>query len=111
VLSKRKPSTIHAAESHLKKQILPTLGRMKLSEIGVENQQSFVTRLSGTVSRKTLLNVLGTLSSMLTTGVTSARASRSGSWHCPSEAFERKPHHSPRTRHAPSSRKRKGNTA
>jgi integrase len=40
---------------------------MKLSEIGVENQQSFVTRLSGTVSRKTLLNVLGTLSSMLTT--------------------------------------------
>lgn len=67
VLSKRKPSTIHAAESHLKIQILPILGKMKLSEIGVENQQSFVTRLSGTVSRKTLLNVLGTLSSMLTT--------------------------------------------
>ena len=67
VLSKRKPSTIHAAESHLKNQILPILGKMKLSDIGVENQQSFVTRLSGTVSRKTLLNVLGTLSSMLTT--------------------------------------------
>lgn len=67
VLSKRKPSTIHAAESHLKIQILPILGKMKLSDIGVENQQNFVTRLSGTVSRKTLLNVLGTLSSMLTT--------------------------------------------
>ncbi len=67
VLSKRKASTIHAAESHLKNQILPILGKMKLSEIGVENQQNFVTRLSGTVARKTLLNVLGTLSSMLTT--------------------------------------------
>jgi integrase len=67
VLSKRKSSTIHAAESHLKNQILPVLGKMKLSEIGVENQQSFVTRLSGTVARKTLLNVLGTVSSMLTT--------------------------------------------
>lgn len=67
VLSKRKPSTIHAAESHLKNQILPILGKMKLSEIGVENQQAFVTRLSGTISRKTLLNVLGTLSSILTT--------------------------------------------
>jgi len=67
VLSKRKPSTIHAAESHLKNQILPLLGTIKLSELGTENQQNFVTRLSGTVSRKTLLNVLGTLSSMLKT--------------------------------------------
>lgn len=67
VLSTRKPSTIHAAESHLKIQILPLLGKMKLSDIGVEAQQCFVTRLSGTVSRKTLLNVLGTLSSILTT--------------------------------------------
>jgi integrase len=67
VLSRRKASTIHTVESHLKIQILPILGKMKLSEIGVENQQSFVTRLSGTVSRKMLLNVLGSLSSMLTT--------------------------------------------
>jgi len=67
VLSKRKASTVHAAESHLKNQILPVLGKMKPNAIGVENQQSFVTRLSGTVARKTLLNVLGTLSSMLTT--------------------------------------------
>jgi integrase len=43
------------------------LGKMRLNEIGVENQQVFVNRLSGTVSRKMLLNVLGTLSSMLKT--------------------------------------------
>jgi len=67
ILSKRKPSTIHAAESHLRNQILPLLGKIRLSELGTENQQMFVTRLSGTVSRKTLLNVLGTLSSMLRT--------------------------------------------
>jgi integrase len=67
ILSKRKPSTIHAAESHLRNQILPFLGKIRLSELGTENQQMFVTRLSGTVSRKTLLNVLGTLSSMLRT--------------------------------------------
>jgi len=67
VLSKRKASTIHAAESHLRNQILPTLGKTRLSELGVEAQQSFVNWLSGTVSRKMLLNVLGTLSSMLKT--------------------------------------------
>jgi len=67
VLSKRKASTVHAAESHLKIQILPLLGKFRLNELGVENQQMFVTRLSGTISRKMLLNVLGTLSSMLTT--------------------------------------------
>jgi integrase len=67
ILSKRKPSTIHAAESHLRNQILPALGKIRLNELGVETQQSFVTRLSGTISRKMLLNVLGTLSSILTT--------------------------------------------
>lgn len=67
VLSKQKPSSIHAAKSHLKIQILPILGKIRINELGAENQQSFVTRLSGTVSRKTLLNVLGTLSSMLST--------------------------------------------
>src|SRR5256885_9677633 len=51
ILSKRKPSTIHAAQSHLRNQILPLLGKIRLSELGTENQQVFVTRLSGTVSR------------------------------------------------------------
>ena len=59
VLSKRKASTIHAAESHLRNQILSNIGKIRLDELGVENQQMFVTRLSGTISRKMLLNVLG----------------------------------------------------
>jgi integrase len=67
VLCKRKASTIHAAESHLRNQILPMLGKTRLINLGVEAQQIFVNRLSGTVSRKMLLNVLGTLSSMLRT--------------------------------------------
>lgn len=49
VLSKRKASTIHAAESHLRNQILPILGKTRLNEFGVEAQQIFVNRLSGTV--------------------------------------------------------------
>jgi integrase len=65
VLAQRKPSTRRAAESHLKVHILPELGGMKLDQIGRENQQIFATHLSRKVSRKTVLNVLGTLSSIL----------------------------------------------
>ena len=46
---------------------MPNLGKTRLNDLGVEAQQIFVNRLSGTVSRKMLLNVLGTLSSMLKT--------------------------------------------
>lgn len=67
VLSKRKPSTREAANSHLAVHILPFMGKLRLDAIGVENQQAFVTKLTESVSRKTLANVLGTLSSMLTT--------------------------------------------
>jgi integrase len=65
VLAQHKPSSRHAAESHLKVHILPELGEMNLDQIGRENQQVFATRLSKKVSRKTVMNVLGTLSSML----------------------------------------------
>lgn len=65
VLSHLKPSTKLAAEGHLRKHIIPQLGSLRLDELTAERQQQFVTRLSATVSRKTLLNVLGTLSSML----------------------------------------------
>jgi integrase len=65
VLSKRKPSTIHAAKSHLKNQIIPHLGRLSLDQLGTENLQMFVNKIAGKVSRKTVLNVIGTLSSML----------------------------------------------
>lgn len=67
VLAKRKVSTQHSANAHLKNQILPILGKLKLSDIGVENQQTFVTRISGSVSRRTVIHVLSTLSSILTT--------------------------------------------
>ncbi len=67
VLAQRKPSTIRAATSHLRTHVLPQLGRLKLDEVSRERQQVFVTRLSQSTSRKTVLNVMGTLSSMLTT--------------------------------------------
>jgi integrase len=65
VLSQYKPSTIRAAKSHLQNHIVPKLGKLRLDEVGNEQQQMFVTRLSQTVSRKMVLNVMSTLSSML----------------------------------------------
>lgn len=66
VLAKRKPSTVQSANSHLNSHILPQLGRLRLDQLGPENQQIFVDQLIG-ASRKTVLNILSTLSSMLTT--------------------------------------------
>jgi integrase len=66
VLSQYKPSTIRAANSHLNNHILPRLGALRMDEVGNEQQQMFITKLSQTVSRKTVLNVLSTFSSMLT---------------------------------------------
>jgi integrase len=55
-------------KSHLNCYIVPRLGKLSLEQFGVENQQTFVTRVSEKgVSRKTVLNVLGTLSSILST--------------------------------------------
>jgi integrase len=67
ILSKRKPSTREAAESHLNHHIIPHLGKLRLDNLGVENQQVFVTRIAETVSSKTAVNIIGTLSSMLNT--------------------------------------------
>jgi integrase len=66
VLSKRKPSTVRAANSHFDAHILPELGKLRLDQIGPENQQVFVNSLQG-ASRKTVLNILSTISSMLDT--------------------------------------------
>ena len=65
VLSQWKPSSQAAAKSHLKNHIIPALGKLRLEEIGAETQQKFVSLLSGKVSRKMLLNILATLSSIL----------------------------------------------
>jgi integrase len=67
VLAQRKPSTIRAARAHLRCHILPQLGRLKLDEVSRERQQVLVTLLSQKVSRKMVVNVMGTLSSMITT--------------------------------------------
>ena len=68
VLIQRKPSTVGATESHLCHHIIPKLGMRNLDEIGVEAVQSFVTALSRSHSRKTVLNIVGTLSTILNTG-------------------------------------------
>jgi len=66
VLAKRKLSTQRSADSHLDSHILPELGRLRLDQLGAENQQIFVNSLVG-ASRKTSLNILSTLSSMVRT--------------------------------------------
>jgi integrase len=68
VLVGMKPSAARSAKSHLTVHILPHFGKRGLDEIGVQAQQFFVTKLAQEhVSRKTLLNILSTLSSILGT--------------------------------------------
>ncbi len=72
MLTTQKPSSARAVRSHLKCYILPELGNVRLDQLGVENQQAFITHMPAratkkTVSRKTVVNVLGTLSTILTT--------------------------------------------
>jgi integrase len=66
VLEKFKPSSAQAGKSHLDFHIIPKLGNLRLEQLGPENQQKFVNALAG-CSRKTVLNILSTLSSMLDT--------------------------------------------
>jgi len=68
VLTKQQPSSARAVKSHLNCYIVPQLSKLRLEQFGVENQQTFLTRVfQNGVSRKTVLNVLGTLSSILST--------------------------------------------
>ena len=60
-----KGSTTRAAESHLRAHILPKLGSLTLTEINTKTVQSFVAYLANGRSRKTVENVLLTLSSIL----------------------------------------------
>jgi integrase len=63
----RKPSTFKAQVSHLRVHIIPALGTLRLNELIKEEQQRFVACLAKKVRRKTLLNVLQTLSVILNT--------------------------------------------
>lgn len=61
-----KGSTTRAAESHLRAHIIPKLGSLPLTEINTKTVQSFVASLAtGSRSRKTVENVVLTLSSIL----------------------------------------------
>jgi len=63
-----KGSTTRAAESHLRAHITPKLGTLPLTAISTKEVQSFVAYLAtGGRSRKTVENVLLTLSSLLKT--------------------------------------------
>jgi len=63
-----KGSTTRAAESHLRAHIIPKLGSLHLTEITTKAVQGFVAHLAGGGrSRKTVENVILTLSSLLRT--------------------------------------------
>jgi integrase len=63
-----KGSTTRAAESHLRAHIIPKLGTLQLTEINTKTVQGFVAYLAtGGRSKKTVENVLLTLSSILRT--------------------------------------------
>ena len=63
-----KPSTVRAAESHLRTHILPTMGEMSLTAINTRNVQAFIAALTAKgLTRKTCDNVLQTLSGLLKT--------------------------------------------
>lgn len=65
VLRLRKPSSVKAAESHLRTYLTLRLGKLKLEELTHETIQQFVSVLAPRVSRHTLLNILGTLGGIL----------------------------------------------
>lgn len=67
VLAQHKPSTVRSAESHLRAHIIPFLGSRRLEEITPELQQSFITFLSRKLRRKTVMNIVATLSAILNT--------------------------------------------
>src|SRR5215472_9811455 len=61
-----KPSTVRAAESHLKRHILLRLGSLRLEELNAKTLQAFVTTLAATgITRKSIENILQSLFSIL----------------------------------------------
>jgi integrase len=62
------PSSVRAAESHLRTHLIPMLGKLTLTGINTKLVQAFVTsRATLGLKRKTIENVLLTLSSILNT--------------------------------------------
>jgi integrase len=76
-----KPSTVRAAQSHLRTHILPVMGDSPLTAITTRNVQAFISSMSTNgQTRKSCENVLQTLSSLVKT----AKA-----WRYIPEVFER----------------------
>jgi len=68
VASNLEASTVRAAESHLRVHIVPALGTLGLREVNPKVIQAFVTSMAARgLARKTVENVLLTLSSLLRT--------------------------------------------
>jgi len=65
VIELLKPSTAKVMKSHLCFHLVPEFGRIRLDEIGQEQVQAFVGKLAKERSRHTILNILGTLASVL----------------------------------------------
>jgi integrase len=65
VIDLLKPSTAKVMASHLRFHLVPFFGSMRLDEVGQEQVQVFVGKLAKGRSRHTILNVLGTLASVL----------------------------------------------
>jgi integrase len=55
------PATVRPRESFLRTHIIPRFGRSALQEIGVGELQQFATDLRGTVSAKTIVNILSAI--------------------------------------------------
>jgi len=65
VIDLLKPSTAKVMNSHLRFHLVPQFGPTRLDEMGQEQVQTFVGKLAKGRSRHTILNVLGTLKSVL----------------------------------------------
>jgi integrase len=62
-----KPTTQRVAEGQLRNYLIPALGSLPLERITPEIVQGMIVQLRGKVRRHTILNILGTLSSIIST--------------------------------------------
>ncbi|MGO9590629.1 MAG: hypothetical protein ACLP3K_11370 [Candidatus Acidiferrales bacterium] len=59
------PATVRQRESYLQAHITPRFGKSTVQSMGVQELQQFATDLRKSLSRKTILNVLGTVFTIL----------------------------------------------
>lgn len=70
VLPMWKPSSALTAKMHIRRYLLPAFGQMRLSDVNTETVQGFISDMVGKgAGRHYVLNMLGTLNSILTAAV------------------------------------------